>query len=111
MPSCPACGAANETDARFCSTCGEALRSACTACGAELPADARFCPACGSPVHEEEAAPAIVDERRVVSVLFADVSGSTTIGERLDPEQLREVLATYFGAMRAAPWRSSSATR
>ncbi|MET0800396.1 MAG: adenylate/guanylate cyclase domain-containing protein, partial [Actinomycetota bacterium] len=35
-----------------------------------------------------------------MSVLFADVTGSTTIGERLDPEQLREVLATYFGAMR-----------
>jgi class 3 adenylate cyclase len=41
-----------------------------------------------------------IEERRVVSVLFADVTGSTTLGERLDPEQLRDVMATYFGAMR-----------
>ncbi|MGH2539065.1 MAG: adenylate/guanylate cyclase domain-containing protein [Actinomycetota bacterium] len=99
MLSCPACGAANDADARFCSTCGVSLRPACAACGAQLPDGAGFCPACGTAVHREDAAETL-DERRVVSVLFADVAGSTTIGERLDPEQLREVLATYFGAMR-----------
>ena len=41
-----------------------------------------------------------VEERRVVSVLFADVTGSTTLGERMDPEQLRDVMATFFGGMR-----------
>ena len=39
-------------------------------------------------------------ERRLVTILFADVTGSTGLGERLDPERLQEVLATYFGAMR-----------
>ena len=39
-------------------------------------------------------------ERRLVTILFADVTGSTGLGERLDPERLQEVLATYFAAMR-----------
>jgi class 3 adenylate cyclase len=41
-------------------------------------------------------------ERRVVTVLFADVTGSTGLAERLDPEHLQEVMASYFGAMRQA---------
>jgi len=41
------------------------------------------------------------DERKIVTVLFADVTGSTTLGERLDPEHLREVMQTYFAAMRS----------
>ena len=41
------------------------------------------------------------EERKLVTVLFADISGSTSLGERLDPERLRDVLATYFAAMRA----------
>jgi class 3 adenylate cyclase/tetratricopeptide (TPR) repeat protein len=72
----------------------------CVACGAELPSQARFCPACGTPVDHADTISGPLEERRVVSVLFADVTGSTTIGERLDPEQLQDVMATYFGAMR-----------
>jgi class 3 adenylate cyclase len=67
-------------------------------CGAEVPAGARFCPACGSGLRAE-AAPA-GQERRLVTILFTDVTGSTGLGERLDPERLQEVMATYFGAMR-----------
>jgi class 3 adenylate cyclase len=40
------------------------------------------------------------EERRVVTILFADVADSTGLGERLDPEQLREVMQAYFGSMR-----------
>ncbi|HVF08270.1 MAG TPA: adenylate/guanylate cyclase domain-containing protein, partial [Actinomycetota bacterium] len=98
MPTCATCGTTNTGDARFCSSCGESLLSKCPSCGAELAADARFCSTCGASVSGGTAG--LVEERRVVSVLFADVTGSTTLGELLDPEQLREVMASYFGAMR-----------
>jgi class 3 adenylate cyclase/tetratricopeptide (TPR) repeat protein len=68
----------------------------CTRCGADSPPAARFCPSCGSALDTEVK----TEERRVVTVLFADVTGSTELGERLDPEHLREVMASYFAAMR-----------
>jgi class 3 adenylate cyclase len=61
--------------------------------------DARFCPACGKPVEQAPPSPP-GRERRVVTILFADLTGSTGLGERLDPERLREVLETYFAAIR-----------
>lgn len=72
----------------------------CAACGASLTPDVRFCSACGTAVESRPAARS-GDERKLVTVLFADVTGSTSLGERLDPERLRDVLATYFDAMRA----------
>ncbi len=63
----------------------------CVRCGSELPAGARFCPACGSPV----GAPA-PEERKVVTVVFVDLVGSTELAARLDPERYREVLAAYY---------------
>jgi class 3 adenylate cyclase/tetratricopeptide (TPR) repeat protein len=69
---------------------------ACGRCGADLPSDARFCPSCGL-----ELAPARAgEERKLVTVLFADVTGSTELGERLDAERLREVMDAFFAAMR-----------
>ena len=99
MNTCAACGADNLDGARFCSSCGASLVPSCPTCGAELPLGARFCPACGSSLEELEPAPP-GQERRLVTILFADVTSSTSLGERLDPERLQEVLATYFGAMR-----------
>jgi len=94
---CAACGTENVPEARFCSACGGTLAFDCRSCGTPLQTGARFCSACGGPV-EPELAPS--DERKLVTVLFADVTGSTAIGERLDPEELRAVLDAYFGAMR-----------
>ena len=99
MPICPSCHAANADDARFCVSCGASLTPTCVACGTRLPDDARFCPACGTPVVPPEPGPR-AQERRVVTLLFADLSGSTALGERLDPERLRQVLDRYFSAMR-----------
>ena len=70
----------------------------CPACGAENPAGARFCNACGAPLPGD----AVRDVRKVVTVLFCDVTGSTAMGERLDPEQLRGVMSDYFAVARAA---------
>jgi class 3 adenylate cyclase/tetratricopeptide (TPR) repeat protein len=71
----------------------------CPHCGFENSAEARFCGGCAAPL--EEAAPAR-ESRKTVTVVFCDVTGSTALGERLDPESLRHVMARYFETMRAA---------
>src|SRR5437016_3171026 len=65
----------------------------CSQCGAENREGARFCDSCGAAL-AEAAAPREV--RKVVTVLFCDVTGSTALGERIDPESLRRVMARYF---------------
>ncbi len=70
----------------------------CTACGAGLPAASRFCPSCGAPV----AGPSDRESRRTVTLLFTDVTGSTAMGEQLDPEAYRGVMGRYFDVARAA---------
>ena len=65
----------------------------CASCGAENRDGARFCDSCGAAL--AETAPAR-EVRKVVTVLFCDVSGSTALGERIDPESLRRVMARYF---------------
>ncbi len=99
MGTCPNCGAAHPDGGRFCASCGASLSPACTSCGADLPDGAAFCPDCGTPTAAARAGTP-TGERKLVTVLFADVTGSTTLGERLDPERLREVLETFFAAMR-----------
>ena len=64
----------------------------CPRCGQPLPAHANFCPNCGAPV---DVAPA--SERRVVTVVFVDLAGSTFLAADLDPERFREVLAAFHG--------------
>jgi class 3 adenylate cyclase/tetratricopeptide (TPR) repeat protein len=71
---------------------------ACAACGEENPARARFCLNCGTPL---AAAAGGREARKVVTVVFSDLAGSTSLGERLDPESLGRVMARWFEAMRA----------
>jgi class 3 adenylate cyclase/tetratricopeptide (TPR) repeat protein len=66
----------------------------CSSCDQLNPEGARFCNACGA----ELAAAAAWEVRKTVTILFADVTGSTALGEQLDPESLRRVLARYFKA-------------
>jgi class 3 adenylate cyclase len=71
--------------------------AACPSCGKELPGEFPFCPFCGTSL----AAPPRADEqRKTVTVLFCDVTGSTELGESTDPEALRALLARYFERMR-----------
>ena len=69
----------------------------CSTCGRESPRDASFCAGCGAPLAE----PAGLEERKVVTVLFADLVGSTTRAERSDPEDVRTTLSAYYTRLRA----------
>src|ERR1700761_8086026 len=71
----------------------------CERCGVESPSGFRFCGACGAPLPEETVA--LRQTRKVVTALFCDVTGSTALGEELDPEVLRGVRNSYFAAIRA----------
>ncbi|HEX2051213.1 MAG TPA: adenylate/guanylate cyclase domain-containing protein, partial [Actinomycetota bacterium] len=71
----------------------------CPRCGEANPDRAKFCLNCGSPLPADVAVRREV--RKTVTVLFADVTGSTSLGERLDPESLRRVMGRYFDLMRA----------
>ena len=103
---CGACGSAVESTAKFCSSCGEPLSARCPSCGEEQPASASFCAKCGSPLRIEAASrTAAIDERqerRVVTILFADLAGSTALGERLDPEDVRDVQGRLFELVNGA---------
>jgi class 3 adenylate cyclase len=68
----------------------------CSSCGRENDADARFCDACGAQL---DAQLPDAETRRVVTIVFTDVAGSTALGERLDPESLRRVMWRYFDTM------------
>ena len=71
----------------------------CPSCGEENVDRARFCSNCATPLGEADAP--VADVRKVVTVVFADVTGSTALGERLDPEALRRVMGRYFDEMAA----------
>ncbi|MDQ2982913.1 MAG: AAA family ATPase [Actinomycetota bacterium] len=73
--------------------------ASCPACGKELDGEFAFCPFCGAAVTPSTAPPR--EQRKVVTVLFCDVTGSTELGEQLDPEALRTLLARYFEQMKA----------
>jgi class 3 adenylate cyclase/tetratricopeptide (TPR) repeat protein len=68
----------------------------CSSCGRENRADARFCDSCGADL----AAAAAREQRKTVTVLFCDVTGSTALGESTDPEAVRALLAGYFERMK-----------
>jgi adenylate cyclase len=100
--SCPACGFATAPGFAFCPKCGRRLPRDCAACGFACDPDFAFCPKCGASLQAAPppaasvaearpgpVAPAAEADRRLVTVLFADVSGFTSLSERLDPEDVR----------------------
>jgi class 3 adenylate cyclase/tetratricopeptide (TPR) repeat protein len=102
---CPACGTENRGDRRFCRECGAALAAACPSCGfANDPGD-RYCGSCGAALDAAEATAAASgrregSERRMTSILFADIVGFTPLAEHRDPEEVRELLDRYFDVAR-----------
>ena len=104
MTVCSSCGTENRTDAKFCGGCGVTLATICSACNTPNEAGRKFCYECGAPL-AAPAAPAQpreepASERRLVSVLFADLVGFTTLSESRDSEEVRELLSRYFDTCR-----------
>ena len=120
---CSSCGGANEPGKKFCGECGARLTLACVACGATITPGHRFCGECGAivagPSSSEAsspfasarpptsaarstaaAPPTPVAERRLVSILFADLVGFTALAEGRDSEETRELLTRYFDLSR-----------
>src|ERR1700759_1413071 len=103
---CQKCSAENPQGSRFCIQCGNPFRRLCQNCGFGNPPEARFCAQCGAPLAAAVPAPTeikppgsnIAGERRHLTVLFCDLVGSTAIASQLDPEEWRELVASYHHA-------------
>jgi class 3 adenylate cyclase/tetratricopeptide (TPR) repeat protein len=102
---CPSCGVENREGRKFCAECGGPLSLACPACGAANEPGERFCGECGAALAaqpKEVSAPPSqpAAERRLVTVLFADLVGFTAASEQRDAEETRELLSRYFDTCR-----------
>jgi predicted amidophosphoribosyltransferase len=75
--TCATCGASASDEARFCANCGAELGRRCPTCGAAVTDADRFCASCGTPLSEATpiATASAGTERKLVTVLFADVNG------------------------------------
>ena len=100
---CLQCHGENREGSRFCAECGAPLASACPECDFANYPNAKFCGGCGKPLADTKASPAATarepeppePERRQLTVMFCDLVGSTALAERLDPEELHQLLAQY----------------
>src|SRR5918998_1031079 len=98
--NCGSCGTENPAGAAFCMACGARLERRCPSCGASAPPEARFCMSCGAQLDQVAASPRPAprpaeqppEERRQVTVLFADLSGYTAVAERMDPEAVKTLV-------------------
>ena len=104
---CSRCGTDNRAGRKFCSSCGAVLAIVCPACGAANEQGDAFCGDCGAalagdavPVASAPVPEPATAERRLVSVLFADLVGFTTLSESRDAEEVRELLTRYFDTCR-----------
>src|SRR5205085_3481598 len=102
---CPSCSAENRPGRKFCAECGAPFSAACAACGAANEPGERFCGECGAQLGASApAAPAPVPEpaaeRRLVSILFVDLVGFTSLSEDRDSEEVRELQTRYFDTCR-----------
>src|SRR6185503_18530971 len=86
--------------ARFCNECAAPLvkSAVCGGCGTTSPAGRKFCDACGASLAPRPAEK--TDARKVVTIVFADLIGSTALHERLDPESVSRLMDRYHRAVR-----------
>ncbi|HUZ99582.1 MAG TPA: adenylate/guanylate cyclase domain-containing protein [Gaiellaceae bacterium] len=103
MSECTSCGASNREGLSFCTNCGASIAAACPSCGASHEPGQRFCGECGTALGTvSPAAPTTAPdvERRVVTILFADLVGFTPLSESRDAEDVRSLLTRYFDTAR-----------
>jgi len=117
---CPKCQTENPSDAKFCNQCASRLELGCPACGKLNPPGSKFCNQCAYDLSKPKAAPPIdysqpqtytpkfladkilttrsslEGERKLVTVLFADVANYTSISEKLDPEEVHQIMDGCF---------------
>ncbi|MDQ3147648.1 MAG: AAA family ATPase, partial [Actinomycetota bacterium] len=100
MTTCGSCGTENPASSRFCGACGSALGDRrCPSCGSPNPSTHGFCGQCGAALADGAGSaprPAAVDERKLATVLFADVVGFTSLSERSDPEAVARTVDAAF---------------
>jgi class 3 adenylate cyclase len=125
---CPRCKHENRPGAKFCEECGSSVARVCDSCGVELSPTTKFCPECGRPAdvsvarQPRFAAPesytpahlaekilhsksALEGERKLVTVLFADLKGSMELLADRDPEEARKLLDPVLERMMEAVHR------
>ncbi len=118
---CPNCQTVNPPNAKFCLECGKRM-IVCPNCGTVNLPIAKFCIECGTALQSVQPAttnkqtlptvqaenrgtqplsslPSHQEERRIVTVMFADITGSTPLADRMDPEDMRAILTGYFNLM------------
>ena len=120
---CPKCQFENPDENKFCRECGSKLQLACPQCAAEILSSDKFCGKCGDALKEPIQTPAIdyskpqtytpkfladkiltnrgilEGERKLVSVLFADVANYTAMSEQLDPEDVHQIMDGCFSIL------------
>ncbi len=113
---CPHCQTDLPEGAKFCKECGRKVEATCPECGQSLPPDSKFCLECGCDLRKPRELPAVdyrqpktytpkhladkilntrkslEGERKLVTVLFADVAGYTSLSEKLDPEDVHKIM-------------------
>lgn len=98
---CQKCQFENREGIKFCEECGAKMELVCPVCNAEIPTGRKFCGECGRDLgekpkpKEQKALPE--GERKYVTVLFSDLSGYTAMSEKLDPEEVKEIMSRIFG--------------
>jgi hypothetical protein len=119
---CPGCGFQNPDGMRFCGKCGASIGVTCARCRFENPPGFEFCGKCGAPLASTQRADnplravdprsytplaekiltlrsALEGERKQVTVLFADVTGSMGLAEQVDPEEWHKILDRFFAIL------------
>ena len=102
MATCTSCGADNQAGFRFCGSCGTALGApGCPTCGFANPPGQHFCGQCGTRLSDD--APPVrassPGERKLATILFADVVGFTSLSENSDPEAVARTVDAAFRRM------------
>jgi class 3 adenylate cyclase/tetratricopeptide (TPR) repeat protein len=97
---CPKCQAENPDGIKFCGGCGAKLERICPSCKFPNPLQFKFCGECGSslaPAGKDLTTSDPEGERKYITAMFSDLSGYTAMSEKLDPEEIKEIMSRIFG--------------